>query len=107
MHGIVRHDGMTVPLFNHLNHFRRNTSNDGIGGHIFGDDRSCGNDGIVTDGDALQDGYIRSEPPIIGSSVAIRSRNCSMVMVVANYFAISSKCSSAQPIRAETWGMRD
>ena len=54
-------DGMIL-LFYHLDHFRRNTTDDGIGRDIFGDDRSGGNDGIVTDGDALQDGNVRTKP---------------------------------------------
>ena len=54
-------EGMIL-LFYHLDYFRGNAADDGIGGHIFGDDRSGGNDGIVTDGDALQDGNVRTKP---------------------------------------------
>ena len=51
-----------ISLFYHLNHFRRNTSDDSIGRHIFGYNRSGGNDGVFADGHTLQDGYIRTEP---------------------------------------------
>ena len=51
-----------VLLFYHLDHFCRNTADDGIGRDIFGHYRSCGNDGVLADGDALQNGYIRTEP---------------------------------------------
>ena len=51
-------EGMIL-LFYHLNHFRRDTSDDGIGGHIFGHHGSGGNDGVFPDGHTLQDGNVR------------------------------------------------
>ena len=48
-----------ILLFYHLNHFRRDTSDDGIGRDIFGDNRSCGNNRVFPDGHTLQDGNVR------------------------------------------------
>ena len=51
-----------ILLFYHLNHFRRDTTDDGIGRHIFRHHGPGGNDGIFSDGDALQDGNVRTKP---------------------------------------------
>ena len=54
-------DGMIL-LFYHLDYFRGNAADDGIGRDIFRHHGSCGNDGIVADSDALQDGNVSTKP---------------------------------------------
>lgn len=45
-----RKNQMASRGMDHLDHFCRNTADDGIGRDIFGHYRSCGNDGVFADG---------------------------------------------------------
>ena len=48
-----------VFLVYHLEQFGGDTADDGVGGHILGDYSAGGNDGVIADGNALQDGHVR------------------------------------------------
>ena len=65
-----------ILLFYHLDYFRRNTSNDGIGRDIFRHHGSCGNDGIFSDGDTLQDSDVRTKLTISDAKVLLFYELC-------------------------------
>ena len=51
-------------------------ANDSIGRDIFGDYRSGGNNGIVTDGHSLQDGYICAKPHFFADVYRFSNHTC-------------------------------
>ena len=63
-------------LFYHLYHFRRNTANDSIGRDIFGHHGSGGNDGIVSNGHALQDGHVGTQPHFLADMDRFGNHAC-------------------------------